>query len=109
MPLHLEHIVPIASVGPSTEENLWLACPLCNGHKGVRTHSADPASGEEVPLFNPRRQVWSEHFRWSDDGTLILGSTAIGRATVEALKLNNEYLMQARARWVAAGWHPPRP
>ena len=107
MPLHLEHIVPIAAGGATTEENLWLACPLCNGYKGAQTHGTDPDSGEIVVLFNPRRQVWSDHFRWEADGRLIVGSTPTGRATVEALKLNNEYLVQARARWVAAGWHPP--
>jgi 5-methylcytosine-specific restriction endonuclease McrA len=107
MPLHVEHIVPVAAGGGSTEDNLWLACPLCNGYKGTQTHATDPRDGEVAPIFNPRQQVWAEHFRWSEDGTLIVGSTAIGRATVEALKLNNDYLVQARARWVAAGWHPP--
>ena len=107
MPLHLEHIVPIAAGGSSTEENLWLACPLCNGYKGAQTSAPDPESGEDVALFKPRRQTWSDHFRWSDDGTLIVGSSAVGRATVRALKLDNEFLVQARARRVAAGWHPP--
>ena len=93
--------------GSSTEENLWLACPLCNGYKGTQTSAPDPESGEDVALFNPRQQTWSDHFRWSNDGTLIVGMSAVGRATVGALKLNNEYLVQARARWVAAGWHPP--
>jgi hypothetical protein len=107
MPLHVEHIMPVAAGGTSAEDNLWLACPLCNGHKGTQTHAADPRTGERVALFNPRRQVWTEHFHWSDEGSRILGSTSTGRATVEALKLNNDYLVQARARWVAAGWHPP--
>lgn len=107
MPLHVEHIIPVAAGGSSAEDNLWMACPLCNGYKGTQTQATDPGSGERVPLFNPRRQVWEEHFYWSDDGTLIVGSTPTGRATVLALKLNNSYLMSARARWVAAGWHPP--
>lgn len=42
MPLHLEHIVPLAKDGSSTEDNLWLACPLCNGHKGTQTNVTDP-------------------------------------------------------------------
>ena len=107
MPMHVEHIIPQAAGGPSTEENLWLACPLCNGHKGMQTHGTDPESGEQVPIFNPRRQDWHEHFRWSEDGTLIVGQTACGRATVVALRLNNEHLVRARRRWVMAGWHPP--
>lgn len=107
MPLHLEHIVPVAAGGATVEENLWLACPLCNGHKGTQTHATDRETGAFAPLFNPRRQVWSDHFRWSDDGTLIVGTTPTGRATVDALRLNNGYLVQARARWVLAEWHPP--
>ena len=107
MPMHVEHIIPLAADGSSNEDNLWLACPLCNGHKGIQTHGIDPTTGEQVPLFNPRQQRWRDHFCWSEDGVEILGLTATGRATVIALQLNNEYLVRARRRWVAAGWHPP--
>ena len=107
MPMHVEHIIPLAAGGTSAEENLWLACPLYNGSKATRTHSIDPETGEEALLFNPRRHVWSAHFRWSNDGVEIIGLTPCGRATVGALKLNNESLTRARRRWVLAGWHPP--
>jgi hypothetical protein len=60
-----------------------------------------------VALFNPRTQAWSEHCTWSENGTEIIGRTPHGRATVEALKLNNTHLTAARRRWVVAGWHPP--
>src|SRR5574341_962171 len=78
MPMHVEHIIPIAIGGPSSEDNLCLACPLCNGHKGTRTDGVDPETDARVPLFNPRKQAWREHFRWSEDGTLIIGLTPIG-------------------------------
>lgn len=107
MPMHIEHIIPLAAGGGSEEDNLWLACPLCNGYKGVQTHSPDPASGVSVQLFNPRQQKWSDHFHWSEDGLQIVGKTACGRATAAALKLNNEFFLRARRRWVMAGWHPP--
>jgi len=67
----------------------------------------DPLSGRRVRLFNPRRQQWKRHFRWSEDGTLIIGQTACGRATVIALNLNNLVAVTVRRNWVAAGWHPP--
>jgi HNH endonuclease len=105
--MHVEHIIPLVAGGTSEEENLWLACPLCNGYKSTRTHSLDPETGEEVTLFNPRRHVWIEHFQWSDNSVEIVGLTPCGRATVVALKLNNESLTCARRRWVLAGWHPP--
>jgi len=87
--------------------NLRLACAWCNSFKGAKTHAPDPETGQEAPLFNPRTQRWSEHFRWSDDGAEIIGLTPTGRATVQALQLNNAFIVPARRRWVLAGWHPP--
>jgi hypothetical protein len=107
IPLTLEHIVPKAKGGQSSEDNLWLSCRLCNEAKGVLTEARDPESGEYVPLFNPRLQRWSEHFSWSETGTRIVGKTPVGRATVQALSMNTEIHVLARALWVEAGWHPP--
>lgn len=107
-PMEIDHIVPRSLGGLTEEENLWLACSLCNEHKGIRTVALDPLTGEMVPLFNPRRQVWQEHFAWTTEGDRIIGLTAIGRATVIALNLNRPSLVKARQVWVAAGWHPPK-
>lgn len=106
--LHVEHIIPIAAGGGSDINNLWLACDLCNGHKGMRTHAVDPLTNETVPLFNPRQQDWHMHFTWSGSGVYVIGLTAIGRATIVALHLNNPLLTEARRWWVQAGWHPPQ-
>jgi hypothetical protein len=107
IPLTLEHITPKAQGGQDVEDNLWLSCRLCNEAKGVLTEAVDPQTGELVPLFNPREQVWAEHFAWSEDGTQIIGQTPVGRATVAALSLNSEFRVRARAIWIEAGWHPP--
>jgi hypothetical protein len=112
--LEIEHIIPqsaFAADDPeaNAENNLWLACPICNGHKSDKTTFVDPTTGESVPLFNPRRQSWFEHFQWSEDGLHIIGLTATGRATVDLLHLDNDPLaLVVRANWVAAGWHPPK-
>jgi hypothetical protein len=105
--LAVEHILPLKQGGTNQEENFWLACGWCNSYKGSQIDGIDPLSGERISLFNPRQQVWSHHFKWSDDGTRIIGITACGRVTVEALQLNNEFILPARHRWVSAGWHPP--
>jgi hypothetical protein len=105
--LEIEHTIPRAKGGSTAEENLYLACRLCNNFKGVQTEATDPSTGAVVPLFDPRRQSWSDHFSWSDDGTRILGRTACGRATIVALKLNNVLATTVRRGWVLAGWHPP--
>ena len=106
--LEVEHLVPRAKGGTSEEDNLWLSCSLCNRYKGAQTSATDPLTGEPAPLFNPRHENWSEHFRWSTDGVRIEGLTPAGRATVEALKLNNELAVEVRRNWVRAGWHPPQ-
>jgi HNH endonuclease len=107
-PMEIEHLIPEALGGLTEEQNLWLACSLCNDHKSNRIAARDPLSGETVRLFDPRRQVWSEHFQWTETGDRILGLTATGRATVAALNLNRPSLVKARQLWVGVGWHPPR-
>ena len=87
--LEVEHLMSQARGGSDDEDNLWLACRLCNVFKSCHTDALDTLSGTRVPLFNPRRDSWRDHFKWSDDGTRITGTTAIGRATVVALQLNN--------------------
>jgi hypothetical protein len=106
--MHIEHIIPLSRGGSSEESNLCLACAWCNSYKWAQTHGLDPETREEVPLFHPRTQQWHDHFRWSEDGVYIIGLTAMGRATVETLKMNNVFIVPARRHWVEAGWHPPQ-
>lgn len=105
--LHIDHILPEAAGGSSTEENLWLACSVCNNSKGTKTHGLDLVTLTRAPLFNPRTMGWAEHFAWKAKGTQIKGLTPTGRATIEALKLNSPLRIQARQLWVSVGWHPP--
>jgi hypothetical protein len=107
-PLHLEHIVPRARGGRTEETNLWLACSLCNRYKSDQTHGRDPVTGRRVRLFNPRRQQWSRHFRWSAEGSEVIGQTVCGRATVTALQMNNDLAILVRLQWITVGWHPPQ-
>lgn len=107
--LEIEHIIPIAKGGTNDESNLWLACPICNGHKSDKTIAVDPDTGIAIPLFNPRIHIWSENFMWGADGIRIIGTTPTGRATVVALHLSDDpEALTVRSYWVLAGWHPPR-
>lgn len=105
--LEIEHIIPEALGGLSVEENLFLACPICNSHKSQRIDAVDPDNLIVVPFFNPRTEVWHEHFEWIEDGAVIRGKTSKGRATVAALNMNHPDIVAARRLWVMAGWHPP--
>jgi hypothetical protein len=107
-PLEIEHLIPLSAGGTSVEENLWLSCRMCNCFKAGQTDGLDPASQQRVPLFDPRRQHWMDHFNWSNDGTHVTGTTPIGRATVLALQINNPIAVTVRRIWVSAGWHPPK-
>ncbi|NOT63345.1 MAG: HNH endonuclease [Acidobacteria bacterium] len=107
IPLHFEHILALALGGLNIFANLCLACSPCNLHKGVLTHGLDPLTEMMMPLFHPRQQKWNEHFTWDESGTLIVGLTPTGRATINALQLNNDLLVVARSTWVRAGTHPP--
>lgn len=102
-----EHIVPISQGGKTILTNLAFACGGCNRAKGTLITAIDPDSGQKVPLFNPRQQFWHDHFIWSGDFTLIIGLTAIGRATVVALRLNRPGVVNLRRVLVAIGDHPP--
>ncbi len=106
-PLEIDHILPIALDGTDDEQNLWLACRLCNSHKGIQTHGIDSITKKRTPLFNPRKQNWKRHFR-IENGIKIVGKTAIGRATVYALQMNNQIAITVRENWVIAGWYPPK-
>lgn len=107
MPLEIEHIVPVAVGGISAEANLWLSCVFCNRYKGSQTYGIDKVSGDETPLFNPRTQLWSDHFLWEDGGLYIVGKTAVGRVTIKLLHLNNPFIVRSRHIWIDWGWHPP--
>jgi HNH endonuclease len=106
--LEIEHIIPISRGGATEESNLWLSCPLCNRAKADRTAATDPDTGRDEPLFNPRLQRWSDHFRWTADGLRIIGVTPTGRATAAALHLADDPdAIIVRGYWLLAGWHPP--
>ncbi|MGH9835336.1 MAG: HNH endonuclease [Blastocatellia bacterium] len=103
-----EHIIPRSKGAGDTPDELAWACPYCNGHKHVKTHARDPQTNQMTPLFNPRRQKWARHFAWSDDSLHIIGLTATGRATAEALKLNRKDRTGMRSVLIAADKHPPQ-
>ena len=85
----VDHTIPEKMGGMTYQENLAYAYPLCNGFKAARIRGTNPASGEEVSLFHPRKQNWDRHFRWLADRITIEGRTKNGRATVLALQLKN--------------------
>ena len=102
----VDHVVPIALGGTDNFENLALACFHCNRQKADRI-DINAESGESIPLFNPRKDSWQDHFIWSVDGLSIVGLTPTGNATIEALTLNRERVKNIRSADREIGRHPP--
>jgi hypothetical protein len=95
----IDHVLPQKHGGLDTVANLAWAGFWCNNHKGSDTGSYGPITGNLTPLFNPRTQVWSDHF--SLNVAIIVGTTDIGRVTVQLLKLNDPAEVALRTTLIA--------
>lgn len=82
----VDHIIAVKHSGETTSDNLALSCLSCNRHKGSDFATIDQVTKEIVPLFNPRNQVWDEHFYLK--GATIEGKTQIGQGTARLLQFN---------------------
>lgn len=103
---HVDHIIPRRRGGPTTAENLALQCPNCSLRKASKIVGADPLDGNQVRLFHPGIQSWEEHFQMQKDATCV-GISPTGRATVEALHMNDLFPRVARACQIALGLLKP--
>lgn len=101
---HIEHIVAKQHGGSDSPENLALSCARCNAFKGPNLSGIDPDTGELVPLFNPRRDEWEDHFAFR--GVWIDGLTPVGRTTVYVLAMNETRRLEIRALLLAEGELP---
>jgi hypothetical protein len=98
---HVDHVIARQHKGETDASNLALACGRCNRNKGPNIAGIDPETGQLVPLYHPRHQKWSDHFQWQ--GTMLVGRTPIGRATVELLAINDWQRVELRENLQALG------
>jgi hypothetical protein len=95
----IEHIISEKHGGTTAFENLALACPYCNRAKGSDLGSIDPETRQLTPFFNPRTQIWQEHFILI--GATIAPQTPEGRVTVLILQFNHPNRLQERQGLIA--------
>jgi HNH endonuclease len=101
----IDHIISRKHDGLTVSENLALSCPHCNAFKGSDISGLDPKTRKLTPLFHPRRQKWTRHFRW--EGPYLAGRTASGRVTVAVLKINDPFRVELREELIEEGVFPP--
>ena len=99
-----DHILAEKHGGQTLLENLAWSCFDCNRFKGSDIASRDPVTGDLVPLFDPRMNRWSEHFR-TDCGT-ILPTTPVGRVTERILRLNLPDRIEVRKTLASINRYP---
>lgn len=81
--------------------NLALSCAGCNLSKASNIAGLDDETGELARLFNPRTDVWIDHFARVE--AKIVGISAIGRSTVGVLNMNQPERIRLRALLIRLG------
>jgi hypothetical protein len=103
-PFQIDHIIARQHGGSNDPDNLALCCIHCNRYKGPNVAGIDPNTSELVPLFHPRRDVWTEHFQWS--GAELRALTASARATLQVLFMNDPEVVDLRCELMQEGVFP---
>ena len=92
----IDHIISEKHGGPTTEDNLAYSCLTCNRSKGSDIGSLVPGIDRFVRFYNPRKDLWYEHFELQD-GIRIAPLTEIGLATESILGFNtSERILERR-------------
>jgi HNH endonuclease len=104
VPHEPDHLIALKHGGRTTSANLALACYECNRFKGADIASIDYLTRKLVPLFNPRTQRWSAHFRLI--GGQIIPLTPSGRVTEQLLRFNLPDRIAVREELAAVGLYP---
>ena len=100
----IEHILPRKHGGTSSQENLAWACWRCNRHKGSDVGTFDVETTAFTLFFNPRTQIWAEHFQLED--AVIMPLTAEARVTARMLRMNDAMRLEERQGLIESTLYP---
>ncbi len=98
----MEHIISLKHGGTDEIINLALACSYCNRFKGSDIGSI--FREDFIRFFNPRKDIWTEHFVLSD--AVIQPLTPIGEVTAKILQFNNIDRIIERQLLIEVGKYP---
>lgn len=102
MRYEIDHIISEKHGGSSTEDNLAYCCRFCNSAKGPIISSLSGNPKRLLPLFNPRKDTWADHFRYHEDG-IAEAYSLIGEGTIKILNLNDPRMIERRASFIRDG------
>jgi hypothetical protein len=100
----VDHIVSEKHGGATTENNLAMACVFCNQAKGSDVGSIHWESNTFVRFFNPRTDIWANHFVLIE--SRIEGTTPIGIVTERILGFNTTDRVAERKALQSSGRYP---
>ncbi len=99
---HIDHIISIKHGGKTIADNLAYACQICNMNKGTDLFTFLENPAEPLRFFNPRKDVWADHFK-ADDSGIIAPKTAVGAATLKIFDLNHPESVIERREMIRFG------
>ena len=100
----VDHIISEKHGGPTDANNLAYACAVCNRAKGSDIGSIVWRTETFSRFFNPRRDLWAEHFAL--DRVTIVTLTDLGEVTARILGFNQNDRMLERQALQAVGRYP---
>ena len=101
LPFQLDHVIAEKHEGQTSLDNSAYACLHCNSFKGPNLAGHDKDTGETVRLYNPRLDLWDDHFYW--DGAQLRALTLIGSVTIAVLRINLPERIAVRDSLMAEG------
>lgn len=94
----VDHIISRKHRGSNDPNNLAYSCGDCNRNKGTDIASIDWNNNNQITRFyNPRLDLWAEHFRLSN--TVIESPTSIGEVTITIFRFNDQIRLTNRGRF----------
>jgi len=100
----VDHILSEKHGGQTEVDNLAYACAFCNRSKGSDVGSIVRRTGAFVRFFNPRTDLWADHFAL--DGVTIMTLSDMGEVTARILDFNNGERLLERQTLQTLGRYP---
>ena len=100
----VDHIISSKHEGKTVFSNLALACAICNRLKGSDLGTISRRTGILTRFFNPRIDIWGEHFRLNHE--IIEPLSDLAEGTERIFQLNREDRQLERSALIVVGRYP---